>query len=266
MEDRKKIEAVLFAVGDKIEEAELARLTRLPLETVKAELHKLKEDYSQAQSTFIVLNEGTKWKLTVGEDYMPIVQKIVPKTELSRPVLETLAVIAWKSPVLQSNIINIRSSKGYDHIAELEQVGFITKQKYGRSFMLRLSQQFFEYFDIKGKEQIKDVFKGIKGTEQIASPDKKLHEFAGKGEKTKEEPETEAKPEAESRSDANLPMELTPVPTLPALSESKEPALPMTQPVPEKAVAGQEPPKPATPTNSATPAPKQKKEKKPKAE
>jgi segregation and condensation protein B len=185
MEDRKKIEAVLFAVGDKIEEAELSRLTKLPLETVKAELHKLKEDYSLAKSTFIVLNEGTKWKLTVGEDYMPIVQKIVPKTELSRPVLETLAVIAWKSPVLQSNIINIRSSKAYDHIAELEQVGFITKQKYGRSFMLRLSQQFFEYFDIKGKEGIKDVFKDIKiSGEPAASPDKKLQEFGGAEEAT----------------------------------------------------------------------------------
>lgn len=260
MEDRKKIEAVLFAVGDKIEEAELARLTRLPLETVKAELHQLKEDYSQAKSTFIVLNEGTKWKLTVGEDYMSLVQKIVPKTELSKPVLETLAVIAWKSPVLQSNIVDIRSSKAYDHIAELEQVGFITKQKYGRSFMLRLSQQFFEYFDIKGKEGIKDVFKGINGAEQIASPDKKLNEFTGNDVENNNDDDKGSK----GKNNDKLPMEAPEI--LPAVEENKEPELPV---VAEKQIGlpavppvvsdvKKEPPKP-----SAQP---QKRDKKPKPE
>lgn len=161
MEERKKVEAVLFAVGDKIEEEEIARLTKLDTDTVRKALEALKQEYKDKESTFILINEGTKWKLTVREDYMPIVQRIVPKTELSRPVLETLAVIAWKSPVLQSDIINIRSSKAYEHIGELESVGFITKQKYGRSFMLRLSQQFYEYFDIKSKEDVKQIFKDV---------------------------------------------------------------------------------------------------------
>jgi chromosome segregation and condensation protein ScpB len=63
--------------------------------------------------------------------------------------------------VLQSDIIDIRSTKAYDHIEELVTVGFITKARYGRSFMLRLSQQFFEYFDIKNKEQVKEIFKDV---------------------------------------------------------------------------------------------------------
>lgn len=282
MEDKKKIEAVLFAVGDKIEEAELSRLTKLPPDILKAELLRLKDDYTKADSTFILLNEGTRWKLTVREDYMPIVQKIVPKTELSRPVLETLAVIAWKSPVLQSSIIDIRSSKAYDHIGELEQVGFITKQKYGRSFMLRLSQQFFEYFDIKDKEQVKDVFKGIKGAEQISSPDKKLNEFGNEGGKEKasgsgeinEGAKKEIKAVVEIKSGANLPAEISPAQSLPAVGEEKDkaPGLPATQKEPKSAdahmveqkdipLAKQEPAKPG-----AAPAlAKHKKEKKPAA-
>jgi segregation and condensation protein B len=225
MEDRKKIEAVLFAIGDKIEAEEISRLTRLDSGIVNSELHKLKEEYAQSGSTFILLNEGTKWKLTVREDYMPIVQKIVPKTELSRPVLETLAVIAWKSPVLQSDIINIRSSKGYDHISELESVGFITKQKYGRSFMLRLSQQFFEYFDVKGKDQIKDVFKDVKGVGQINNPDKTLHDFAAPA--VEKKADEDKKEKAEEKKEAEVPKKLPE--NLPAETKAE---LPMVQPAP----------------------------------
>jgi segregation and condensation protein B len=178
MEDRKKIEAVLFAIGDKIEEEEIARLTKLDLATVRNELAALKQDYIEKSSTFILLNEGTKWKLTVREDYMSIVQKIVPKTELSRPVMETLAVIAWKAPVLQSYIVEVRSTKAYDHIEELVNMGFVTKQRYGRSYMLKLAPQFFEYFDIKGKEGIKDVFRGVKVDDVKIGKDKKLDDFS----------------------------------------------------------------------------------------
>jgi len=192
MEDKKKIEAVLFAVGDKIELEEISKLTRLDSDTVKKILEELREEYKNKESTFILINEGTKWKLTVREDYMPIVQKIVPKTELSRPILETLAVIAWKSPVLQSDIIDIRSTKAYDHISELESVGFITKQRYGRSFMLKLSQQFFEYFDIKGKEAVKEIFKDINVPE--LKPDKQEGQEP-KEESAPEKVEEAAKPE-----------------------------------------------------------------------
>jgi segregation and condensation protein B len=185
MEDKKKIEAVLFAVGDKIEEDELSRLTRLDIALVKNILAELREDYRSKESTFILLNEGTKWKLTVREDYMPLVQRIVPKTELPRPVLETLAVVAWKSPVLQSDIIDIRSTKAYDHIEELVNVGFITKTRYGRSFMLKLSQQFFEYFDIKNKEEVKEIFKGI-AVEPKPKEQKELSEVIPKADATKD--------------------------------------------------------------------------------
>jgi segregation and condensation protein B len=239
MEDRKKIEAVLFAIGDKIEAEEVSRLTKLDINIVNSELHKLKEDYAQSGSTFILLNEGTKWKLTVREDYMPIVQKIVPKTELPRPVLETLAVIAWKSPVLQSDIISIRSSKAYDHISELESVGFITKQKYGRSFMLRLSQQFFEYFDIQGKEQIKDVFKDVKGVGNINNQDKTLADFAAVG---KNEAEMPNPPGTKAELPMVLPQTALTAPTPPTLDAGEA-----SQPKGEA---------PTADTNKEAPAPK----------
>lgn len=161
MDEKKKIEAVLFAAGDKISEEEISRLTKIEISDINKYLKELKEDYNKSQSPFMVIDEGANWKLTVREEYMPIVQNIVPHTELSRTIMSTLAVIAWKAPVLQSDIIKIRTNKAYEHIKELMEMGFIIKQKHGRSYLIKLAQKFFEYFDLSGKEDVKEKFKGF---------------------------------------------------------------------------------------------------------
>ena len=77
------------------------------------------------------------------------------ETELPKAVLETVAVIAWKAPVLQSEIIKIRNNKAYDHIKELVESGFIAKEKSSRSYKIKLTQKFFDYFDIDSVKKLK---------------------------------------------------------------------------------------------------------------
>jgi DNA-binding MarR family transcriptional regulator len=101
------------------------------------------------------------------------VQKLLPETELSKTILETLAVIAWKHPVLQADVIKIRTNKAYDHIKELEELGFITKEKKGRSYLLKVSTKFREYFELPGHDDIKKMFKDVEG----AVKDEKLNEL-----------------------------------------------------------------------------------------
>jgi len=70
-----------------------------------------------------------------------------------------LAVIAWRHPVLQSEVIKIRTNKAYDHIKHLEELGFLTKKKKGRTCEIKLSEKFFRYFDLPDEKDIKEVFK-----------------------------------------------------------------------------------------------------------
>ncbi|MFH1399288.1 MAG: SMC-Scp complex subunit ScpB [Candidatus Woesearchaeota archaeon] len=178
MEDKKRVEAILFAIGNKIEDTEIAALMKTDITSVKALLEQLKQEYQQKDTSILVINEGNKWKLTLKEEYMPLAQKIVPHTELSRAVMGSLAVIAWKAPILQSDIIQMRGTKAYEHIAELIDLGFITKQKHGRSYLLNLSQQFHEYFDLKGKDAVRDKFKDFK---ELTEADLVLEELEKKG-------------------------------------------------------------------------------------
>ncbi|MDD5086481.1 MAG: SMC-Scp complex subunit ScpB [Candidatus Nanoarchaeia archaeon] len=180
MDDLKKqAEAVLFAAGDRIELSEIARLCKTSPNNVKNALNELKKSYKNNDSGLMVVDDGNFWKITVREAYIPLVQQINPRTELDRTTIETLAVIAWKSPILQSDVIKTRTNKAYDHIKELVDSGFLVKERYGRSYMLRLSKKFFDYFDLSDKEDIKKRFKDfvdINEEELIKLEKKKIKE------------------------------------------------------------------------------------------
>ncbi|MEK6963123.1 MAG: SMC-Scp complex subunit ScpB [Nanoarchaeota archaeon] len=158
----KQVEALLFSSGKWMAEDQLAMLTNMPKDGVKSALQELKTQYEQADSSLTLMNESDGWKLNVRENYLELVRKIIADAELPRPWLQTLSVIAWKRPVLQSEVVQIRSDSAYEHIGELEKRGFILKEPEGRSYLLKLTPKFFEYFDVKTDEDMKKVFEHIK--------------------------------------------------------------------------------------------------------
>ena len=80
------------------------------------------------------------------------VEDLLP-SELKTAVLRTLAVIAIKKKILQSDLIILRGSSAYDHIKELIEKKFINKrkQKDGRSYWLSLSDKFFQTFAVSNE-------------------------------------------------------------------------------------------------------------------
>ena len=160
MEDvMNKVEALLFSSGKKMSVGEIAKLCRSDVATVALQLQQLKSDYESKRSSLLLIEEGDGWKLTVREQYAPVARRVVAETELTKTLMETLAVIAWKAPVLQSELIRIRTNKAYDHIAELESSGFISREKHGRTKLIRLTERFFRYFDVRTEQEVKEKFK-----------------------------------------------------------------------------------------------------------
>ncbi len=161
------IEALLFASGRYMNIDTLLNLTKASDKKILINnINKLKEEYEARKSPLMIVEEKDGWKITVKETYLSLVRKIVSETELPKTILETLAVIAWKNPVLQSSIIDIRHNKAYDHITELEELGFIKKEKKGRSFILKLTDKFYDYFDVDGAKNIREVFARVVGKQE----------------------------------------------------------------------------------------------------
>ena len=145
---KRTVEAILFAAARKLELSEIANLCRRSEQDVLAVLIEWKAQLDSADSPTMLLQDNTAWKLTIREKYVSIIKKVVTKTEMPKGHLETLAIVAYKVPVLQSKVVKIRTNKAYDHLAQLENSGFITREKQGRSKLIKLTPKFFEYFDI----------------------------------------------------------------------------------------------------------------------
>lgn len=202
-EYKKKLEAILFASGRRLSLDELARLARIRnRELMKESLEELKSEYDKKQGSLEieVVEEGGQefWKLTVRTSLIPVIQRIVTKTELTKSVVETLAYIAYKYPIKQSDLVKVRSNKCYDHLRELENAGYITRQKHGRTKLIKLTDKFFDYFDLppdKVKDQFKDFAQLEKAIEEkeaevrkVIDENKKKQEEARKiSEKEKQE-------------------------------------------------------------------------------
>lgn len=219
--EKNKIEALLFASAKRMNIEEISNITGIrDIDKIKSALNELKAEYEEKGSSMIIANDGDIWKLTVKDHYMPMVQKVVSQTELDRPLMQTLAVVAWKYPVVQADVVKIRHNKAYDHLKQLEEMQFITRQRFGRTNKITLTQKFFEYFDLPTKEQAREVFKNIvpdKVKEQVEKTEKEIEEGEQKiedYERKKEEIEEqrrkekeEAKQESEKKEEIQLPGE-----------------------------------------------------------
>lgn len=158
---KNRVEAILFTTGRFMGVDEIAALCNLgSVGIVSDALNSLKLDYDSRSSSLILVEEAGKWKLGIRKEYNYLTTKLLDAAEMDRPTQETLALVAYKSPALQSDIVKMRGNTAYDHIKFLRENEFITSEKHGRTNILKLAPKFFDYFDIV-EDQLKAKFSSL---------------------------------------------------------------------------------------------------------
>ncbi len=145
---KKKIEAILFTTGRFVSIEEISQLCNLSQEQINQEIELLKKDYSEKDSALHLIEENNKFRLNIKSEYGFLANKLVSSKEFDSPTTKTLSIIAYQHPVLQSKVIKIRGNKAYDHIKLLKESELITSEKAGRTKLLKLTQKFYDYFDV----------------------------------------------------------------------------------------------------------------------
>ncbi|HIH37152.1 MAG TPA: SMC-Scp complex subunit ScpB [Methanocellales archaeon] len=166
MNDKKILEAALFATGRALGTAELAELIGRSSGEVSSIMQTLIEEYKTRDTALELIKINDKYLIQIKQKYTESVEKIAPK-DLSTPVLRTLSVIAYHQPITQSDVIGIRGNKAYSHISELEGRGLIVSTKKGRTNVISTTDAFLEYFELNknAPETIKKMFEA-----KISSP------------------------------------------------------------------------------------------------
>lgn len=147
---KSRIEAVLFTTAKALNAKEIGEILSIEADVAEEALLELIMDYSSRDGA-LEIDDENGYILQVKEEHMDIVEKLCP-VELKPAVLRTLSVIALKEPIRQTVLKDMRGSTAYEHVQELLDKGLISKSKdkNGRSFNLKTTPKFAEYFKLKG--------------------------------------------------------------------------------------------------------------------
>lgn len=159
------LEAALYVAGRPLDLRTLASVLKTRSKNKARRLMKtLMETYKNRETALEILEvEGERFVMQLKTEYTPQVRRLAFRPLLSVGPLKTLSYIAFRQPVAQTHVIDVRGHHIYDHLKQLEELDLIARERAGRSKILRTTEFFADYFglshDLKTmKQQLKGIF------------------------------------------------------------------------------------------------------------
>jgi segregation and condensation protein B len=145
-EKKKLIEAALFMSPEPMAFADLVKVCGKNIGETRAAINALIADYRERETALHVVETSQGFQLKVRPDYLQQVSHLAASAEFNKSVLKTLAIVAYKQPIKQADLIKYRTNKAYDDIKLLVEEGFVSRERAGRTFILRTTKKFLNYF------------------------------------------------------------------------------------------------------------------------
>ncbi|MCK4474369.1 SMC-Scp complex subunit ScpB [Candidatus Bathyarchaeota archaeon] len=159
------VEAALYVAGRPLDVKELCSVLKTRSKNKTRRLVKLlRREYTSRNTALEILElKDERYVLQLKAGFTPKVRKLVKRPLLSRGPLKTLSYVAYRQPVTQKRVVDVRGHHAYGHIKELGRMGLISREKKGRSTILRTTEYFADYFGLSHnismlKRQLKNVF------------------------------------------------------------------------------------------------------------
>lgn len=157
------LEAILFASGTSKKKSDiLALLPNVTKSQFDKSIDKLKEKYS-GTSGILLLDFNGKLQFSTNTEYGEIVAEILTplkEKELSKTLLEVLAIIAYKQPITRVELEKIKSSSADYAIGLLLKVNLIEvvgrKDAVGRPVLYGTTDEFLKKFQLSDISELPD--------------------------------------------------------------------------------------------------------------
>lgn len=149
------IEAILYLKAQPLTASELAEYAKCDRASIEEGLIELMADYAHRDSALEIVETPNGYVLQLRETFHHLIQELLP-ADLGVGALRTLAAIALKGKISQTNLVEIRGSNAYQHVQELVELGFVRKRRQsdGRSYWLQVTDKFHQYFQIHQDQAI----------------------------------------------------------------------------------------------------------------
>ena len=152
------IEAILFLKAQPLKIAQIAEFAQCDRETAEEGLIELMGEYAHREGALEIAETEEGYALQLKELYKPLVDTLVP-LDIGLGALRTLAAIALRGPIAQSELVDVRGSGVYQHVPDLVDQGFVKKRRQadGRSSWLQVTEKFYQHFEIDKLPQISSL-------------------------------------------------------------------------------------------------------------
>lgn len=157
----KEIVAALRGATDFSDEPDVVSFATTKEAEAAIALHELKTDYLHAGHAFQLVEQVNGWQLTTQPAYAVWVRQLFPEgkpSRLSPPALETLAIIAYRQPIMKADIEAVRGVAVDGMIQKLLEAGLIKiagrAEVPGRPLLYESTQFFLEHFGLKTLDEL----------------------------------------------------------------------------------------------------------------
>lgn len=156
LDTKRIVEAILFAADSPVS---LDRLVEIvgdgTRSDVRSAIDELNDEYDREGHSFNATEIANGWQLYVKPEYATWAKELhrgrMP-TRLSQAALETLAIVAYKQPIVRAEIEVVRGVDSSGVLATLLRRGLVTiagrAPGMGRALMYRTTKEFLRYFGL----------------------------------------------------------------------------------------------------------------------
>jgi segregation and condensation protein B len=158
------LESLLFAAGEPVTLAQLANaVEEVPRERIRKALSEMAAYYATSGRGFALEEIAGGYQLRTPSEHAVYVRRLLSAKppRLSRPVLETLAIIAYRQPVTRPEIEQLRGVDSGGVLDTLIERNLIKiggrKDAPGRPILYATTSDFLELFGLKGLDSLPDL-------------------------------------------------------------------------------------------------------------
>jgi segregation and condensation protein B len=159
------LEAALYVAGRPLDLNELCQVVgSRSKKRTQTYIEILIKDYSARNTALEILAlKNERYVLQVKAEFTHLIKKLVNRPLLSSGPLKTLSYIAYRQPISQKRVIDVRGQHAYGHVKMLKDMGLIMSERSGRTLALKTTDYFADYFGLTTdtvvmKKDLKKIF------------------------------------------------------------------------------------------------------------
>jgi len=155
------VEAILFASDSPISQSKIGSIAELPGRSVKKALKRLNERYDELGAAFRIQEIAGGLQMMTLSQYNDVLKRMLnvkKDSRLTQPTMETLAIVAYRQPILRADVEAIRGVASGEVLRGLLEKSLVKivgrAEVIGRPMLYGTTKRFLEIFGLGGLDDL----------------------------------------------------------------------------------------------------------------